>query len=261
MENFNEMTSATRSSRTIDDILKINLHSVHVNPIAKVYDSSDYGQMALIVRYELLELSWGFYNVQQEIVIPFKQIQKFRIADGKVYVQLLDGFINLIKVVDADIIGSLFQSKEKMKNPISLDFLKNAASLVFTPSDDVKSESVMVFGQIIKKFRFDKPSSTTKSENLCPTSTNRELGEKEPQMLEIDCVFVFRRFILTIPTHFTLEQLLVTIEHRVQTVLNRDRVFFVNKNHERINLEDDQDWQLAKLEVKTEKMKLELLLV
>ncbi|CAG8656316.1 7943_t:CDS:2, partial [Ambispora leptoticha] len=175
---FSTQAPSSKSSITIDNILKINLHVVHVNPIAKVYDSFEYGKMALIVRYEMLELSWDFYNAQQEIIIPFKQIQKFRISDGKIYIQLLGEFISLIKV-DADINGNLFKSKI---SPISFDSLKNAANLVFTPNDNVTSESLMVFGQIIKKFRFDKPSSITKTKNENNYPTNQDQEHGVPQM-------------------------------------------------------------------------------
>ncbi|KAG9287113.1 hypothetical protein G9A89_001007 [Geosiphon pyriformis] len=251
-----------------NNCIKMDVEAVDIVPTGKRFSSNTGNEMAVILRYEYSEVSWSLNNMHDEFIFPLKQVMKFKIFEGKVLISLREGFKKHTKLIHVDNI----RNPSSKKPIISMSFLDKALSIIFTPCKGVEDNTLLLLGFTMQKLRFEKKPNFTQpvqnSQNVIKKfeRTNQpELATSDVQLnkqytndseLRVNCVFIFRRHPLSIPFYLNLDQLLCLIENRVQTRLNRSRVYYINKKEEKMALVDDTDWAIAKWEVNKERMEI-----
>ncbi|CAG8681167.1 2245_t:CDS:2 [Acaulospora morrowiae] len=233
--------------------LKVDLSKLEIIESGKLLLVAVYPKLSLVLRFITNELCISLNNATEEIVIPLNQVTKFKVSPNKdITVEFKKNFDRYYFRYQQ---GPLNQREQISFDP-SNGKLDGAQTLIFMPANWVDKNTIIFFGEGIRRLRFDqhKVNSLEKRESgIGSNILGKEYGKDDGKELYITCSFLTKTFALQVRDSITFQEILSDVQMRYKIEVNPHRITYKNQVNDIITLIDEEDWQAAKWEAKRAK--------
>ncbi|CAG8627255.1 9858_t:CDS:2, partial [Acaulospora colombiana] len=232
--------------------IKIDLCKLEIKENGSRILAANYQKLSLVLRFITSEICISLNNAIEEVVIPLDQIMKFRVSnDRDITVEFKKNFEKFYFRYQQ---GPLNQREQISLDP-SRGKLDGAQTILFVPAEWVDNNTLIFFGEGIKRLRFD-PQNKIKElgiNNNFSQNENDSYRAPNEKELHVTCSFLTKTYALQVPDDITFEEILNNVQTRYKVEVNPNRVTYKNQVNEIITLIDEEDWEAAKWEAKKAK--------
>ncbi|CAG8787116.1 17951_t:CDS:2 [Cetraspora pellucida] len=217
--------------------IKIDLKRINLTNGKQIL--SNVQKLSLTLRFITNELCITSNATMNEIVIPLNQLKKLKYRKKGKYLLILKRILK-----DFYPQGLLNYRTQLPSDPAGGE-LNGIESLLFVPADWVDNNTLIFFGEGVKKLWF-----TQVNENNLTKLDNGINNTSDNDKLQITCNFLSKKYIINVAIETKFKDILKCIHERYKVDINPSRVTYKNLSNDMITLIDDEDWNAVKWEAK-----------
>ncbi|CAG8649343.1 7273_t:CDS:2, partial [Dentiscutata heterogama] len=209
--------------------IKIDLKKINLINGRQIF--SDIPKLSLILRFITNELCITSNVTLNEIVIPLNQLKKLKISQER---EILVDFRKNFERFNYNYPQGLLNLRIHLPFDPAGGDLNDVTSLLFVPADWVDNNTLIFFGEGIKKLLVTQVNENNfkKLDNSGNKTSDNEL--------QITCNFLSKKFIINVAMETKFKDILACSGYKVD--INPNRVTYKNLSNDTITLIDEEDW-------------------